>query len=360
LLGESSLSSDASTGRAERIGPRVWASWDWYTAKSRVRPPSTSVSKTRSVWSRPAWGNDPATLSIFTARLGRSALAEPLAGSPVSGKTAGGAGGAGLAGGVGCTVSAVAWVARVPPHAEARSPAPASSARTAGGVALLMVPTSCCPPLPATSCQGNGRRWWRAAWTFIPIGGFLPVLRSRRERVSAGVVGVPPGRRPVPVAVLDEPDRPGGEGAGTERRGVAGVRGPGDPHRHVRLVGPSGYESPLIGRGVHAGLGAERGQGADRPGYHRVVGRRVAAPQRVVAAGGALDVEPPHRGRDAGRPGIRPGVDGGVVAVVVGLALGVRGGAAALGSVGAHRRIVEERGVEVHVEREAALATPVR
>src|SRR5579884_1559662 len=85
----SSLSRAASTGRAERMGPTCGASWDWKVTNSRVRPPSTRVSATRSAWLRPAWGNEPGALSTLTDRAGRAALAALVTGRPVRGYTAG-------------------------------------------------------------------------------------------------------------------------------------------------------------------------------------------------------------------------------------------------------------------------------
>src|SRR5712671_6394726 len=64
-------SSAASTGRADRIGPTCVASWDWYVASSRVRPPSTRASVTMSALSRPDWGSPGGELSILIDRAGR-------------------------------------------------------------------------------------------------------------------------------------------------------------------------------------------------------------------------------------------------------------------------------------------------
>src|SRR6516162_2223672 len=77
----------ASTGRADRIGPTRGASWDWYVASSRVRPPSTSASVTMSALLRPDCGFAGGELSTLIESAGLCITLGTT--KPVSGATAG-------------------------------------------------------------------------------------------------------------------------------------------------------------------------------------------------------------------------------------------------------------------------------
>src|SRR5919109_4799300 len=103
-----------STGRTERTGPTVEASWEWKTARKRTTPPSTTSSYTTSAASRPAWGRAWGALSTFTTRAGRRCLSSLGWGRPV--RKAGGGGAVVV---VGLTVVVVVGLSSPPPQADA-------------------------------------------------------------------------------------------------------------------------------------------------------------------------------------------------------------------------------------------------
>src|SRR5436190_5247910 len=152
----------------------------WNTTNSRVRPPSTVSSTTRSARSMPACGRPTSTLSIFTASATRSGSWPSVGGTPVSGQRFGSAAGLLFFGGAG----------EEPPPLQATAPAKVSAAMTASAVRRVLIPSPC--PLGQQGHHSSSR---------------VPVLPARPR--AGHHVGEVIFRRP--AEVLADPVHPSGD-----------------------------------------------------------------------------------------------------------------------------------------------------
>src|SRR5512135_1182695 len=152
------------------MGPTRGASCDWYTAISRVMPPSTSASHRMSASLRPACGNDPRTLSILMERAGLVAVVGFVTGKPVRGETAVGWGGLGDMASPRCPVGAAVYV--VGPQAVS---AQATGAVASKGASSAHPRGGTTPTVPSAGRLVEQR---------TPGAGDVPVLESDPNRLA--------------------------------------------------------------------------------------------------------------------------------------------------------------------------------